>query len=207
MLPEDLASFAGSLGVTACWLLPEAPVAAALEPGIERGRSWWRIDPATRLEALSRGPRDFAEICPPDLPTARALLGRIVDEALTIAVGRPLVLAGFSSGGMLIFDLLLREPRPVAGLALLSATRIGWREQAPFVAAAPLRGLPVLLTHGDADDDLAFAAGEALRDAAIAAGAEVTWAPYKGGHEIPLVAWNRLRKWLRPLIEGAGLRG
>ena len=201
MLPEDLASFAASLGVAALWLLPEAPVPAALEPGVERGRSWWRIDPVARLEALSRGPRDFASIHPPDLPAARALLARILDDALALAAGRPLVLAGFSSGGMLAFDLMLREPRPVAGLALLSATRIAWREQEPIVAREPLRGLPVLLTHGDVDDDLAFSAGEALRDAATAAGADVAWAPYRGGHEIPLVAWNRLRKWLKPLLE------
>jgi phospholipase/carboxylesterase len=207
MVPEDLGAFAESLGVAAWWLLPEAPVAAALEPGVERGRSWWRIDPVARLEALARGPRDFAEVYPPDLAVARALLARIVDQALEIAAGRPLVLAGFSSGGMLAFDMMLREPRPVAGLALLSATRIAWREQAPFVARAPLRALPVLLTHGDADDDLAFGAGEALREAASAAGANVTWAPYRGGHEIPLVAWNRLRKWLKPLLEDARPRG
>jgi phospholipase/carboxylesterase len=203
MKPEDLAGFCASMGLPTRWLLPEAPVPAALVPGQVVGRSWWRIDPEARLAALARGPRDFAGLEPPDLAAARNLLGRIVDEALALAGGRPVLLAGFSSGGMLAFDLMLRERRPVAGLALLSATRIAWREQAPIVASAPLAGLPVLLTHGHADDDLAFAAGEALREAAIAAGAQVTWSPFEGGHEIPLVAWNRLRKWAKPLLAGA----
>ena len=205
MKPEDLAPFCSSIGIPARWLLPEAPVPAALVPGRIVGRSWWRIDPEARLEALARGPRDFATMEPPDLPAARALLGRILDESLSIAKGRPVILAGFSSGGMLAFDLMLRERRPVVGLALLSATRIAWREQAYLVKSTPLAGLPVLLTHGHADEDLAFSAGEALRDAAIDAGAQVAWAPYEGGHQITLVAWNRLRRWTRPLLERASL--
>lgn len=205
MKPEDLAAFCGSIGLGARWLLPEAPCPAALEPGRIVGRSWWHIDPQARLDALARGARDFASMQPPDLPGARALLGRILDEALVQAAGRPVLLAGFSSGGMLAFDLMLRERKPVAGLALLSATRIAWGEQEALISAQPLAGLPVLLTHGDADDDLAFSAGEALRDAAAAAGAEVTWAPFEGGHDIPLVSWNRLRRWAKPLLQGPPL--
>jgi phospholipase/carboxylesterase len=200
MTPAELSPFAHSIGVAARFLFPEGPAPAALEPGLPRGRAWWHIDPTARLDAMARGPRDFATYEPPDLAAARALAGAIVDEALALAAGRPVVLGGFSSGGMLAFDAQLRAPRAVRGLALLSATRVAWREQAPLVAARPLAGLPALLTHGTADDDLAFAAGEALRDAAVAAGADVTWAPFDGGHEIPLVAWRRLRTWLRALL-------
>jgi phospholipase/carboxylesterase len=212
MRPDELAPFAHSLGVDARFLFPEGPAPAALipprvtdrsdgpgtgPPEPPRGRAWWHIDPQARLDALAHGARDFAPLEPPDLPAARARLGAIVDQILAEANGRPVVLGGFSSGGMLAFDTQLRAPRAIRGLALLSATRIAWREQEALVAAAPLRGLPALLTHGRADDDLAFAAGQALRDAAIAAGAEVTWAPFDGGHEIPMVAWRGLRNWLR----------
>ncbi len=200
MMPEELAPFAHSLGVPARWLFPEGPAPAALVPGEPRGRAWWHIDPSARLAAIAGGPRDFAVLEPADLAAARALCGAIVDETLAAAAGRPVILGGFSSGGMLAFDTQLRAPRPIAGLALLSATRICWREEEPLTRAAPLAGLPALLTHGRADDDLAFAAGEALRDAAITAGADVTWAPFDGGHEIPLVAWRRLRKWLDAVL-------
>jgi phospholipase/carboxylesterase len=207
MKPEDLAPFCGSIGLPARWLLPEAPVPAALVPGTIVGRSWWHIDPSKRLDALSNGARDFATMEPPDLARARELLGRIVDDSFVQASGRRILLAGFSSGGMLAFDFMLRERRPVAGLALLSATRIAWREQQSFVQSRPLDGLPVLATHGTDDDDLAFSAGEALRDAAIAAGADVTWAPFEGGHNIPLIGWNRLRKWAKPLLAAPTSRG
>ncbi|HTJ41502.1 MAG TPA: hypothetical protein VL463_05375 [Kofleriaceae bacterium] len=200
MKPEELAPFAHSLGVPARFYFPEGPAPAALVPGEPRGRAWWHIDPAARLEAMSIGPRDFATYEPADLPAARALCGAIVDRVIEEAAGRPVILGGFSSGGMLAFDTQLRAPRAIRGLALLSATRIAWSSQRAFVEAAPLGGLPALLTHGEADDDLAFSAGLALRDAAIAAGCDVTWAPFDGAHEIPLVAWRKLRTWLRALI-------
>lgn len=195
MTPEHLAPFAHSLGVAARFLFPEGPA-----PVADGGRAWWHMDPDMRAEARAAGPRDFAGFEPPELAAARARLGAIVDHVIAEAPARPVVLGGFSSGGMLAFDAQLRAPRPLRGLALLSATRIAWREQQPIVARAPLAGLPALLTHGRADDDLAFAAGLALRDAASAAGAEVTWAPFDGGHEIPLVAWRRLRTWLRGVL-------
>jgi phospholipase/carboxylesterase len=199
MTPEDLAPFAHSLGVAARFLFPEGPAAGVIA-GRPPGRAWWHIDPDARQAAIAIGPRDFAGYEPVDLAAARGSCGAIVDRVIAEAAGRPVVLGGFSSGGMLAFDTQLRAPRAIRGLALLSATRVAWREQAPFVAARPLAGLPALLTHGTADDDLAFAAGLALRDAAIAAGAEVTWAPFDGGHEIPLVAWRKLRTWLRAVL-------
>ena len=197
MTPADLAPFAHSLGGVARWLFPEAPLAAELEPGVPCGRSWWHIDPAARLEALARGPRDFANVQPPDLAMARAMLGACLDEAFVLADGRPVILGGFSSGGMLAFDTQLRTPRPISALVLLSATRIDWPAEQSLLASLPLRGLPVLSTHGRDDADLAFGAGLALRDAAIAAGADVSWLPFDGGHEIPLVAWRAVHRLLR----------
>jgi phospholipase/carboxylesterase len=196
MTPADLAPFAHSLGVPARFVFPEGPVAAELEPGVVRGRAWWHIDPVERARSMAAGPRDFAGLHPPDLPAARAGLGALIDEVAAGAAGRPVVVGGFSSGGMLAYDTVLRARRPLAGLVLLSATRIAADEEAAHVAARPLAGLPALLSHGRADDDLAFAAGEALRDAVTSAGADVTWVPFEQGHEIPLVVWRRLRRWL-----------
>lgn len=192
MEPADLTPFAHSLALPAWFLFPAAPL-----PASPRGRAWWHIDPALRDAAIAKGPRDFAEQNPPDLPAARARLDALLDEVTSLAGGRPLVLGGFSQGGMLACDTLLRTPRPVAGLALLSASRIAFAEWAPL-AKGHVRGLPVLVSHGEADPDLAFGAGIALRDALVEAGADVTWVPFEQGHEIPLVVWRRLRK----LVEG-----
>jgi phospholipase/carboxylesterase len=198
MTPADLSPFAHSIAVPAWFLFPEGPLAA--EPG---GRAWWHGDPALRAAwsaqraaSLARGPRDFTDQHPSDLPAARASLAALLD-ALAPSVGeRPLVVGGFSQGGMLLADLLARAPRRLAGAAFFSASRIAFDEWPPLAGAAHLRGLPVVVSHGSADLDLAFSAGEALRDALLSGGADVVWVPFDQGHEIPLVVWRRLRKLL-----------
>jgi phospholipase/carboxylesterase len=194
MVPADLTPFARSLGVPAWFLFPEGPVPA--EP---RGRSFWHIDMAAREESLANGPRDFATHFPPGLPAARERFARLLEELVPLAKGRPIIAGGFSQGGMLTSDTILRTPRRVAGLALFSASRIAFAEQEPFYASGAARGLRVLVSHGRADDDLAFSAGEGLRDALVAGGAEVTWVPFDGGHEIPLPVWRALKKLLASL--------
>jgi phospholipase/carboxylesterase len=86
--------------------------------------------------------------------------------------------------------------RPQA-LALWSTTRIAIVDWQPRVHQ--LTSLPVLVAHGRGDAELSFTAGELLRDFAIAGGAQVTWLPFDGGHEIPLVVWRALRTQLRQL--------
>jgi predicted esterase len=100
---------------------------------------------------------------------------------------------------MLACDLVLRERPVIAGLALLSSSRISADEWAPL--APGLGGLPVVVSHGTEDPDLAFRAGEALRDMCISGGADVTWVPFEGEHGIPLVVWRALRKLLRRVNE------
>ena len=164
-----------------------------------RGRAWWFIDAKLRDEAIARGPRDFAVQHPPDLPAARVRLLAFLEAARAVAGARPLVAGGFSQGGMLTCDTLLRSRFAVEGMALFSASRIAFDEQEPLYAARPFGGLPVVVSHGQADPDLAFAAGEALRDALVRAGADVAWVPFAEGHEIPLVVWRRLRMLLLKL--------
>jgi predicted esterase len=66
---------------------------------------------------------------------------------------------------------------------------------------ARLQNLPVFVSHGVADPDLAFAAGERLRDFVLESGARGAWVSFDGGHEIPLVAWRGLRKFLGSLLK------
>jgi phospholipase/carboxylesterase len=191
MSPADLSPFAHSLRAPAWFLFPEAPLVAE-----RRGRAWWHIDAKQREDALTAGPRDFAGQHPPDLPAARDHLRAFLDAVRLRAGARPLVLGGFSQGGMLACDSVLRADLGLRALALLSASRICFDEWGPLAAQGRLRGLPVLISHGELDDDLAFSAGEGLRDFLIGAGAAVEWVPFAQGHEIPLVVWRRLRKLL-----------
>lgn len=188
MVPEDLEPFARSLGVAARFLFPEGPVVVP-----SGGRGWWEVDPVAKARALLAGPRDLHAERPPGAAAARARMLAFLAE-VSRAWSGPIVLVGFSQGGMLACDLLLREDVRVEALALLSSSRITADEWAPLVER--LRGVPVLVSHGSNDRDLAFAAGEALRDLLHAGGAEVTWAPHEHGHEIPLVVWRALRRLL-----------
>ncbi|HMC55215.1 MAG TPA: hypothetical protein VKH19_08605 [Gemmatimonadaceae bacterium] len=186
MTPEDLAPFAASMGVPARFLFPEGPSSA-----MPAGRAWWPIDPETRARALAAGPRDLAHEHPEGAPRARAMMLAFLDA---IAPSDRLVLGGFSQGAMLVCDVLFRDAPRVDALALLSPSRISVDDWLPHVSRA--KGLPVLVSHGTHDADLAFSTGEAVRDLFINAGARVTWTPFDGGHEIPLPVWRALRKFL-----------
>lgn len=189
MRAADLSPFAHSLGVPAVFYLPEAPLEA-----IPAGLCWWAMDQERRRVALLAGPRDLASEVPSGAPAARILLGNLVARIRKAHKALPVVVIGFSQGGMLACDALLHDALQVDALALLSASRINieeWR-----LRADRLRDIPVLVSHGEADDDLAFSCGEALRDFCLAAGATVTWIPFPGGHAIPLVVWRGIRRFL-----------
>jgi phospholipase/carboxylesterase len=195
MTPTDLSPFARSIQLPAWFLFPEGPRDASIG-----GRAWWHIDAKLREEALARGPRDFAEQYPPDLEASSERLAALLDEVRVLAEGRPIVACGFSQGGMLTCHTLLRHRSMVAGAALLSASRVAFAEWRAPLAAGFLRDLPMLVSHGQADADLAFAAGVSLKDCLVEAGATVTWLPFEQGHEIPLVVWRALRKFVRARV-------
>ncbi len=182
MQAADLAPFGTSVGIDAHFVFPDAPLAA------EPGRTWWPVDAEARLRAS--GARDLHAMDPAGRAEARAQLAALCNE---VARDKRLALVGFSQGGMLAMDYVLHGGR-VDALALLSSTRIAfdeWQSLLPRLAC-----LPVLVAHGHADEELSFAAGEALRDAALAGGARVTWLPFDGGHGMPLPVWRALRKFL-----------
>lgn len=162
---------------------PAAPIALELWSG---ARAWWMIDLA-RYEAVWTGGdlRPLTEDEPPGLADARARIDAMLDElqaALAIA-GSRIALGGFSQGAMLACDVALRSDRPLAGLLLLSGSflcRSIWTHK-----MALRRGLPVLQSHGRSDPLLPFSLAEDLQGALRAAGLDVDWVPFAGGHEIP----------------------
>ena len=122
---------------------------------------------------------------PDGLPAARAAVLGVLD-ALARDFGRTdarTVLGGFSQGAMLTVDVALHAPGKLAGLALMSGTLIAesiWRPR-----AAALAGTTIFQSHGTKDALLAFSGAERLRDFLLAAGAEVGFMPFPGGHELP----------------------
>lgn len=192
MLPEALSPFARSIGIPARFLLPEGPLEASPE-----GHAWWAIDDERRARAIASGPRDLSQEHPAGAQAARERLLSFLADGRSSG-GLPIALVGFSQGGMLACDTVLRARPEIAALGLLSSSRIMLDEWTPLVHA--LQGLPVLVSHGRNDADLSFAAGETLRDLCAGAGADVTWVPFDEGHEIPLVVWRALKKFLNQTL-------
>jgi phospholipase/carboxylesterase len=194
MRPADLAPFAHSLGIPALFLFPQGPHTSPMG-----GHAWWEVDLGAREAAISSGPRDLAEDSPSGLPRARERLEAFLCAVAAKYPSPKRVLGGFSQGGMLSLDYALHGSEPLDALALLSASRLAFSEWLP--RRERLRDFPVFLSHGSTDGDLAFAAGERLRDFVLESSARVTWVPFEGGHEIPLVVWRGLRKFLASLLK------
>ena len=193
MRPEVLVPFPHALALPVIAAVPGGPVVHD-----DGARAWWPVDLAARRERLAdpqRGPTDLVDRHPPGREAARAVLAAQVAALRAAWPGLPLVLAGFSQGGMLALDhLLCDEGTSVQGLVLMSSSRIAAQEWA--LRWPRLAGLQVLVAHGRQDADLSFGAGEGLRDALLAAGAKVQWLPFDGGHEIPLIVWRALRRFV-----------
>jgi phospholipase/carboxylesterase len=193
MTPDDLSPFGASLGLPTRFVFPKGRIAAP-----HGGLAWWPVDEEKRERDMAQGPRDLFADHPGDLPLARAHVINLVEQLKRARPAEPLVLGGFSQGGMLACDVALHmEPRMVDALVLLSASRIAldtWRPR-----QASLHGMPVFVAHGEADPNLAFDAGLQLAEFARGAGANVTWLPFSGGHEIPLTVWRGLRRFLKSL--------
>ena len=177
------------------FLFPEAPL--ELANGFGDSRAWWMIDIAALDRAIRTGvPRDMTQDVPEGMPEARAKVRAMLDEAaaaLAIPEGG-LVLGGFSQGGMLALDVALHDPRPLAGLAILSGTLLAEPEWTPRMKDR--KGLPVLQSHGQRDELLSFGFAERLRDLMKEAGLDVTWVPHRGGHEIPGPVVDALSEFL-----------
>ena len=192
MRPEDLEPFSHSLKVPATFYFPRGLL--RLPSGMH---CWWPIDQERRARQMQAGPRDLFEEDPAGRGAARTALIGCLAAVRAAAPDLPLVLGGFSQGGMLSSDTLLCGGQRAAGLVMLSSSRIAFGEWQRHAHA--LAGLPVLVSHGADDTDLAFSAGEALRDFYRNSGARVTWQPFEGGHEIPLVVWRTLRRFIADL--------
>jgi phospholipase/carboxylesterase len=196
MAPSQLAPLLASLKLPAPVALPSGPVERP-----DGRRAWWPVDDAARAARIAAGPADLHASHPPGRGPARDAVHAAARALRERAPGLPLVVAGFSQGAMLALDCVFQAP-PLAvdALALWSASRLAFSEWLP--ALHRLRGVRVELLHGRADANFDVAAGRSLHDALAAEGADVRWATFEGGHEIPLQAWVGLRRLVREVAAG-----
>ena len=184
---HDLLGLAPYLhGGQALVLCPQGPFGFEIGPGV-RGYGWFPLG--------ERG------LDPVEFRKGAAALRAFVDEALARypVERRKVVVLGFSQGGVMAYDLALREPGRFAGLAALSA----WLPK-PLSDSIPLlpehAGMPVLVQHGTADPMIEVARARESRDLLAARGVGLTYREYEMGHEIRPEALRDLVGWLEDKV-------
>jgi phospholipase/carboxylesterase len=181
---HDLLGLAPMLhGGHALMLCPQGPVALPIGGGMY-GYGWFPLVPGT----------------PPDPAAFRhgaETLRAWVDAALRRYPADPerLVVAGFSQGGLMAYDLVLRDPARFAGVAGLST----WFPP-PLAADIPRgpehEGLPVLVVHGTSDTMVEVERARESREALRAFGVALTYREFEMAHEIRPDALRVVVRWL-----------
>jgi phospholipase/carboxylesterase len=164
-------------------LCPQGPIALQTGPGT-LGYGWFPLVPGR--------PPDLAAI-----DAARAAVEAFLDAALErYPIDRKqLVIAGFSQGGFLAYQIALRSPQRFAGLMALSS----WlpAEVAKSIPRSPAhKQLPALVVHGSDDPMVPVARAYTSRDALLGLGVPTVFREYPMGHEIRPEALREILRWL-----------
>jgi len=164
-------------------LCPQGPLAFQAGPG-RVGYGWFPLK--------SGGPTDPAEV-----RKGIDALQRFIDEALARHPVNPrkVVILGFSQGGVMAYELALRNPAAYAGLVALSS----WLpdQMAESIPANPeLANLQTLVIHGTRDPMISIDRARESRDALARLGVPASYREYEMGHEINPEALQQLISWL-----------
>jgi phospholipase/carboxylesterase len=164
-------------------LCPEGPVAVPFGNG-QYGHGWFPLvhGAPPDVEGFKRGAEALREF----LDMARQRYPIDPDKV---------VVAGFSQGGMMGYELALREPAHFAGLAALSS-----RLPKELVALLPKlpeqEGFPVLVLHGTRDTMIPVDHARESRETLRSFGVTLTYREFEMGHEINPEALRVLLQWL-----------
>jgi phospholipase/carboxylesterase len=183
---SDLLPLADFLDPEGEWdfVFPEAPLEVPIGPMMS-GRGWFPLS----VREL-QGDFDFTALRPPHIDASADL----VFDMMFHLNAKTCILGGFSQGAMIATEVALNNPEDVAGLILLSGTLLdesGWTKK-----AGVLQGKPVLQSHGMQDPVLPFAFAQRLMNLLKTAGADLTFVPFTGGHEIPMSVLQKTKEFL-----------
>ena len=186
---EDWLQFVGKIQVpnTGRLIFPQAP----LRGPVAGGRGWWWLNIEGHIPEGERLP-DFSTANPGGIKVASRLVRNFLEE-----VDGPIILGGFSQGAMLSAEIAFQTDQDLAGLVMLAGTTVN---EAAWVERFPgRRRMPIFIAHGRTDRVLPFAVAERFAGKLQAAGLNVTWYPFDGGHSIPGDVVQALNSWFQQL--------
>lgn len=176
------------------YVFPEGLLEIPISPW-QVGRAWFPID-FTELEAAIREGH------------MQRLQNRYRDQLQTVARQlkafvlkmssdrqMPLILGGFSQGGMLAMQLACDADiqKSLKGLVLLSTNPSNyeeWQKNMPEISC------PVFISHGRQDPVLPFQFAERMAEDFSKVNQKVEFQPFSGGHEIPQSVLQSLKVFL-----------
>ncbi|MDJ0865948.1 MAG: dienelactone hydrolase family protein [Myxococcota bacterium] len=174
-------------GGEALVLCPQGPIGVDIGQGMV-GFGWFPI-------SMGRPP-DAEEFA-----VASRRLGDFLDAAVERYPIDPtrLVLLGFSQGGVMAYDLFLRQPERFAGLAALSS----WLPGDLATGAPPSdehKGRPVLVMHGTQDPMIPVDRARESRDTLLRYEVNLSFREFDMGHEINPEALRALLEWMEDRV-------
>ncbi len=168
-------------------LSPQGPVAFEIQKGMY-GFGWWPIT-------------EDREIDPEIFDKASTLITDFLDDAIERYPidPRKIVVMGFSQGGVMAYDLVMRNPERFAGMVALSTWLPDHVDQA--VPSQPgLENFPALVVHGTKDPMIPVERGQESREKLIARGVNVQYREFEMEHEIRPEALREIIVWLEEKV-------
>ncbi|HYP68723.1 MAG TPA: carboxylesterase [Thiobacillaceae bacterium] len=181
---SDLEPVAQMLGMPELrHILPDAPVRPVTINGGMVMHAWYDIASAD----ISGEQEDR----PAMIASAEAVAAL---AASRVKPGTPLLVIGFSQGGVIALILGLRLLRDAAGIGVLSSYMPRFLQGESWFKPA------LFMAHGDQDSVILPVRGRASRDRLVSAGASVIWREYPMAHAICQEEIQDLAKWARDAL-------
>ncbi len=167
-------------------ICPEGPLTVPIGQGIT-GHGWFPL-------------ADGGQVAIDDVHRATDLVARFLDEMVERypVDPRKTIILGFSQGGVISYDLALRDPERFAGLVALSS----WLPDAlsDGLSSSGFVDLPTYVVHGTEDPLLPVERGRHSRDKLLELGVPTTYREYEMQHEIKPEALKDLVQWLEEKV-------